>query len=214
MDKRYAIFDMDGTLVDSMGFWSRLGPDYVLRRGAGPVSESLFERVRVMTMAESTALLLREYHLPDRPEDAMAEMSAIMAEHYRLDIQLKPGVKEYLRSLREAGVSMAVASATAEPLVEACLTRLGVRVYFDALISCESVGVGKSRPDVYHAAAKRLGAASPGEAAVYEDAYDAVKTAKDAGYWVVAVYDKTAHERWPALQALADESIADWTNVY
>lgn len=209
MDKRYAIFDMDGTLVDSMSFWRRLGPDYVARRGAGPVSESLLERVRAMTMAESTALLLREYGLPDRPEDAMAEMTAVMAEHYRRDIQLKPGVKEYLQTLHDRGVSMAVASATAEPLVEACLTRLGVRAYFTALVSCESVGVGKSRPDVYHAAAKRLGAA-PAETAVYEDAWEAAKTAKDAGYYVVAVFDGTAADRWPALQALADESIAGW----
>lgn len=209
MDKRYAIFDMDGTLVDSMDCWRRLGPDYVARRGAGPVSESMLERVRSMTMAESTALLLREYALPDRPEEAMAEMTAVMAEHYRRDIQLKPGVKAYLQALREAGVSMAVASATAEPLVEACLTRLGVRALFDAIVSCESVGVGKSRPDVYHAAARRLGAA-PGETAVYEDAYEAARTAKDAGYYVVAVYDKTAGARWPALQALADESLESW----
>lgn len=209
MDKRYAIFDMDGTLVDSMDFWRRLGPDYVARRGVKCLPEGLLERVRTMTMAESTALLLREFSLPDRPEDAMAEMSAIMAEHYRRDIELKPGVREYLRSLHGAGVSMAVASATAEPLVEACLTRLGVREYFAAIVSCESVGVGKSRPDVYHAAARRLGA-TPGETAVYEDAYEAAKTAKEAGYWVVAVYDGTAADRWPDLRALADESLESW----
>lgn len=209
MDRPFAIFDLDGTLVDSMGYWRRMGPDYLARRGIERVPDALLERTLSMMLEETTAVLLRAFHLPDRPEDAMAEMTAVMAEHYRRDIMLRPGVERYLSGLRDRGVSMAVASATAEPLVEACLTRLGVRRYFDALVSCESVGVGKSRPDVYHAAARLLGA-SPGEAAVYEDNYEAALTAKKAGYYLMAVYDKHSADRWPDLRALGDEVLTDW----
>ena len=210
MDKRFAIFDMDGTLVDSMPYWRELAPEYLAGKGILSVPPEILERIRPMTMMEASSLFVRELGLAVAPEEAGAEMSAVMDGHYRRDIPLKPGVREYLDALRSAGVHMCVASATAAPLVEECLTRLGVRDYFDFLLSCESVGAGKNRPDVYHAAAKRLGAAAPGDVAVYEDAYFAIKTAKAAGYHVIAVYDEAASNRWEEVQNLADETIADW----
>ena len=103
---------------------------------------------------------------------------------------------------------MCVASATARPLMEACLDRLGVLDYFDFLLSCEEVGWGKDRPDVYHEAARRLGA-SPGEIAVFEDALGAAKTAKAAGFYVVAVRDGGT-QPWEELKNLADEAMESW----
>ena len=104
---------------------------------------------------------------------------------------------------------MCVASATAEPLMEACLSRLGVAHYFQFLLSCETVGAGKSRPDVYFTAAERLGA-RPEEIAVYEDALYAARTAKEAGFYVVGIYDDSASEHWDELKELADEWIKEW----
>ena len=101
------------------------------------------------------------------------------------------------------------ASATAEPLVEACLSRLGVADCFDFWLSCETVGVGKHRSDVYDAAAARMGT-QPGEIAVYEDALYAARTAKAAGYYLVAVYDASAASHWDELCTLADEAIVHW----
>ena len=104
---------------------------------------------------------------------------------------------------------MCVASATAEDLMEACLTRLGIARYFSFLLSCEAVGAGKNRPDVYLESAKRLGAA-PTEIAVYEDALYAAKTAKQAGFYTVAVRDDSNQSHWGTLTVLADEVILDW----
>ena len=104
---------------------------------------------------------------------------------------------------------MCVASATAEHLMESCLTRLGVRQYFEFLLSCETVGAGKGSPLVYQEAAKRLDAA-PGEIAVYEDALYAVQTAKDAGFHVVGVYDDSAAGNWQTIAKIADEIIINW----
>lgn len=206
MDKKYAIFDMDGTLIDSMIFWKNLAAEYLGSKGVKELPEDLLERIKPMTMSESAALFQQEFGLTGDPE---AEMNAMMDDHYRNDILLKSGVREYLQMLRSKGVRMCVASATAEHLMEACLTRLGVRDCFEFLLSCETVGAGKRSPLVYHESARLLGA-DPAEIAVYEDALYAVKTAKEAGYYVIGVYDESASENWKTIENLADEIILNW----
>ena len=96
--------------------------------------------------------------------------------------------------------------------MESCLTRLGVRDYFEFLLSCETVGVGKRSPLVYHESARRLNA-SPAEIAVYEDALYAVQTAKASGYYVVGVYDHSAAENWSAFAQETDELILNWEDA-
>ena len=92
------------------------------------------------------------------------------------------------------------------------LTRLGVRNCFEFLLSCEAVGAGKRSPLVYHKSAKRLNAV-PAEIAVYEDALYAVQTAKDAGFYVVGVYDSSAAKDWQTIEKIADEIIFNWEEV-
>ncbi|WP_298029948.1 HAD family phosphatase [uncultured Dysosmobacter sp.] len=212
MDKRFAIFDMDGTLVDSMVFWQRLGREYLASRGLTEGVEPVLERVKAMTMSESAALFVEELGVPGTPEAVEAEMNGIMEIHYRRDIPLKPGAAAYLDGLRRRGARLCVASATAEPLMAACLERLEVADRFEFLLSCETVGAGKSRPDVYLACARRFGA-EPGEIAVFEDAVYAARTAKDAGFYTAAVYDPAGAKSWEKLTALADEAVLDWADA-
>lgn len=209
MDKNYAIFDMDGTLIDSMVFWKNLAIEYLPIKGVAQIPEDILEQIKPMTMSESAALFQKEFGLTGDPE---AEMNAMMDAHYRNDIPLKPGVREYLQTLRSRGVRMCVASATAEPLMEACLTRLEIRDYFEFLLSCETVGAGKRSPLVYQESAKRLNAA-PAEIAVYEDALYALQTAKEAGYYVVGVYDDSTAKNWQFIEKLADEIILNWEEI-
>ena len=209
MDKKYAIFDMDGTLIDSMGFWKNLAAEYLTARGVAEIPAQILEQIKPMTMSESAALFKREFGLTG---DVEAEMNAMMEDHYRTDIPLKPGVREYLEDLHRQGVRMCVASATAEHLMESCLTRLGVRQNFEFLLSCETVGAGKRSPLVYQEADRRLGTA-PGETAVYEDALYAVQTARNAGYYVVGVYDDSASGNWQTIENIADEIIIDWEDA-
>ena len=206
MDKQFAIFDMDGTLIDSMVFWKNLASEYLTCKGVREIPAEILEQIKPMTMSESAALFQTAFGLTGDIEN---EMNAMMDDHYRKDIPLKSGVREYLQELRDRGIRMCVASATAEYLMDACLTRLGVRDYFEFLLSCETVGAGKRSPIVYHTSAQRLNV-MPQEIAVYEDALYAIQTAKKAEYYVVGIYDDSAADSWQAIEEMADEIIINW----
>ena len=96
MDKPFAIFDMDGTLVDSMAYWQRLGREFLRSKGVTGDIEELLERIKPMTMTESAALFASECGIPGTPEAIAAEMNAVMDRHYRQDIPMKAGVLAYL----------------------------------------------------------------------------------------------------------------------
>lgn len=211
MDKHYAIFDMDGTLTDSMHFWRDLGRDYLLQKGVHP-DERLLWMVQTMTLAQTARHFMDCFGLSGPEETIVAEMNRIMEGHYRTDVPLKPGVAAYLERLAARGTRMCVATATAAPLARACLERLGVAEYFAAILSCEDIGRSKEEPDLYLLAARQLGG-EPAETAVFEDALYAARTAKQAGFYTVGVYDSCGAGSWETLAALAHETITDWRNV-
>ena len=211
MDKQYCIFDMDGTLVDSMGYWQGMEREYLARRGAqpGPALEELIERLKPMTLWDAAQAFIAELGFSGTAEQIVAGMNAVMEENYRLRVPLKPDVAEYLTILRGRGAKLCTASATITPLVKMTLDRLGVGHLFDFMLSCVDVGASKDRPDVYFAAAARMGA-KPEEVAVFEDSLQALTTAKKAGFYAVAVWDDHSLSDWPALCALADETVESW----
>lgn len=211
MEQQFAIFDMDGTLVDSMGYWQELGREYLRSKGVTEGVEDVLDRMKPMTMTETGALFIETFGLPGTPESVAKEITEVMAEHYRADVPVKEGVKAYLEEQKRRGIRMCIASATAEELVDLCLRRLGLRDYFEFLLSCVTIGHGKTRPDVYLAAMERLGTARE-NVKIYEDAKYAVRTAKDAGFHVVGVYDHNSDAYWEEIRGMADEIILDWRN--
>ena len=210
MDKKYAIFDMDGTLVDSMGYWDRLMEEYLHRKGIVSVPREILDRTAIMPARETLEVFKRELGVRDTPEAMERTLWSAMEEHYRDHIRLKPGARAYLEALRDRGAAMCVVSATPMPLMELCLATVGVRDMFRFLLSCNDTGVGKDRPDIYHAAARRLGAERPADTAVFEDALGACRTAKKAGFYVVGVWDEYAAAGWEEIRSLADEIIESW----
>lgn len=209
MKHAFAIFDMDGTLVDSMGFWNRLSDEYLARHGLPPLSRELKERSIAMTMLESGRLFIDLCGLSGTPEQIAGEINGLMEGHYRTDVPLKPGAAAFLERLRAAGVKMCVASSTNPALIDICLRRLGVRDCFEFLLSCEEVGEGKNRPGVYLEAARRLGG-TPGNTVIFEDILVAARTAKRAGFPLCVIYDANSDEEQPQLKALADCYITRW----
>ena len=209
MNKKFAIFDMDGTLVDSMGFWNQLADEFLARRGFPPLSPELQEESIALTMEGTANLFIRAYGLPETPEEICAEVNGLMEKHYRADVPLKPGAADLLGRMKAAGFKMCIASSTNPALIDICLRRLGVRDYFEFLLSCEEVGEGKNRPTVYLEAARRLGG-SPESTVIFEDILVASQTAKKAGFALGVVYDANSDAEQEQLKALADCYITRW----
>lgn len=210
MEKKYCIFDMDGTLVDSMGYWERLGIEYLVEQGVDQQrAEQAFCEISSMTLLQAVEYFIDSLKLPQTPQEMIDGMQLVMEGHYRRDIQLKPGVEEYLTKLKDRGCKLCVATATAEPLAKLCLERLGIAHYFEFLLSCETLGVGKGSPDIYLLAAGKMGS-TPEETAVFEDALYAAATAKKAGFYTVGIKDGGHRCCWEELSSLADQALEYW----
>lgn len=206
---QYAIFDMDGTLIDSMPAWNRLGGDYLRSKGIEPPANWRSE-IAPMTMLECGQYASR-LGVPGTPGEIADELNEWMARQYRETIPAREGVRKYLRLCREAGIQMCVATATNRVLAEKCLRRLELWDFFAFLVSCEDIGKTKTSPDIYLLAARELGA-TPGEIVVYEDVLYPAETAKKAGFPVVGVYDPASgEENAEALRQYCDAFIADWS---
>ena len=151
-----AIFDMDGTLLDSMQVWVHVGEQYLRNRGIEP-EEGLGDVLFPMSMRDGAVYVKEKYSLPDPPDTIVTDMDAIVFAAYRDEVLPKPGVAAYLESLKKQGIPMAVATATNRPMVEAALARTGLAGYFKQIFTCTEIGAGKERPDIYLAAAKAFG---------------------------------------------------------
>lgn len=203
-----AIFDMDGTLVDSLMLWDVLHEAYEKaypdKKGT-VISEEDNRRIRVLPLTESMKILHDHYGLGADTEELIALTESVFFDFYSQRVQLKDGVREFLETLKTRGVGMCIASATPLPLVEAALDHCGIRHYFDAVFSCGEIGKGKETPDIYRIAKEHMG--NLPDTWVFEDAYVAVKTAVSAGFPTVAVYDLyNPHQE--KIRAMADHYIA------
>lgn len=186
-NKRAAIFDLDGTLVDSMGLWKGIDIEYLGKRKL-TVPDDLQRAVEGLAFTEVAIYFKERFHLSDSIEQIKAEWNAMAEEKYRYETPLKEGTAEFLQFLKDQGFLMGVASSNSEQLVRAALDSHGILPYFSTILTCGEVEKGKPEPDVYLEVAKRLGV-SPSECIVFEDIPVGIMAGKNAGMSTCAVYD-------------------------
>ena len=196
-----AIFDVDGTLLDSMSIWDTIGAEYLRSIGYIP-RENLNEIFKNMSLLQAAEYYRNEYGVTLRVEEIMSGVNAMLEQFYQYEAPLKPGAAELLARLRQNRVKLCIATATDRYLVEAALARCGVLSYFGEIFTCNGVGHGKDEPHIFEAALRFLGT-ERAETVVFDDALYAIRTAKEAGFPIAAVYD-THEKSQTEVRALSD----------
>ena len=205
---RGAIFDVDGTLLDSMGEWKAIGERYLKSLGLTP-KEDLWEAFKPLTLDQAARYYQSHYGVSLSVEEIEEGINALIEEVYFVRAQLRPGVESLLAELKRMGVRMVIATATDRYLVEAALKRCGILHYFETIITCREAG-SKRQPGIYETALSALGTEKK-DTWVFEDALHGARTAAEAGFPVLGIRDPTEEEQ-QALQAVSAVYLTDFTD--
>ena len=202
-----AIFDFDGTLVDSMFIWDTIGEDYLRSLGKEP-HEDLKETFMTLTLEEAAEYYRTHYGVTLSVKEIVDGVNTMLEGIYRTRVALKQGVADFLAQLKDNGTRMCIATVTDRYLVEETLERLGILHYFSEIFTCAEVGYGKDKPIIYRKALEHLGTPRE-ETFVFEDSLFALKTAWADEFSTVGVYDRY-EDKQEDIMTLADYYISDY----
>ena len=195
------IFDIDGVLLDSMIIWNDLGARYLRSIGAEP-EEGLMKILFSMSMEQGAQYLKDRYNLDKTIPEILTEINKISEDFYYYEVKAKPGAEELMKMFKSRGIKMVAATSSPRSHVEMALIRVGLHNYLDKIFTNSEIGVSKHEPDIYNMAAEFIGTA-PAETLVFEDSLYALKTAKEAGYVTVGVFDAYGEHDQAGLEATA-----------
>ena len=208
---RGAVFDADGTLLASMSVWHSLGELYLRSRNIEP-EEGLSARLWPLSYEQGCEYLRSHYALPESVSEIQQGISRMIEAFYRNDVQLKPGVREFLARLQREGVPMVIATSGDRELLQAALTRNGIAGYFGRIFTCTELHTDKRHPEIFRACADSLGL-PPANVAVFEDVLHAIETAKSAGFITVGVEDSESFHDKGRIMRTADYYVTDWRYI-
>ncbi|PWJ10743.1 haloacid dehalogenase superfamily, subfamily IA, variant 3 with third motif having DD or ED [Ruminococcus flavefaciens] len=197
------IFDLDGTLLDSMTVWSSIDREFLIENGISDPPPEVSDVVKKMTVDESSQYFIDRFGLHCTKEYVIKRIEDMVRQRYEEQIPLKPHAEEVLDFLDSRNVPYGIATATYKGLAEAALKRCGVYDRFRFLLTDREYPAGKNYPDIFLGGAQRLGA-QPDETLVIEDSLHCIETAKSAGFTVCGVYDSVAEADSGRIKELSD----------
>lgn len=205
------IFDLDGTLVDSMWVWSQIDIDYLKTKGYS-IPEDLRSEISHLSFSQTAVYFKERFNLDDSIDEILDDWHTMAFNHYSNNVKLKLGVKDFLNHLKDSYIKIGLATSNSVPLLEACLKNNGIYDYFDSITTTDEVSNGKNCPDVYLLAADKLGI-KPKDCLVFEDILPAIRGAKAANMKVIAVQDDECLNSKEELLKYADKYIHSFSEL-
>lgn len=204
------LFDLDGTLIDSMWMWEAIDIEYLARFGI-PFEKSYQQGIEGMSMTETAVYFKERFGIKDSVEKMKADWNDMAIHKYRHDIKLKPGVMEFLIWLNKKGIKTGIGTSNSIELCVEALSARGVKDYFQSVHTSNEVKAGKPSPDIYLLVAKELGV-EPHRCLVFEDLYQGICAGKNAGMRTCAISDDYSKDTWEKKIEAADYWINDFTD--
>lgn len=207
-----AIFDLDGTLLDSMHIWSEIGLKFLQNEGVTPPPGASEEFVKLGLVQAAEYYI--EHYAPDKTVmDIVKSINALVEDFYFKEVLLKDGVIEFLEYLKKKNVKMCIATATDKYMVEKALERNGIREYFSEIFTCTTVGAGKDTSVIYDKALEHLGT-DKSNTFVFEDALYAIETAHKADYKIVGINDISEPADPEKVKEFCSVYINEYSEIY
>lgn len=206
-----AIFDMDGTIIDSMWVWDVIDVNFLGKRNI-ELPPDLRAAIEHLSFIEAAEYFKNRFALQDSLEEIMDEWNNMAYNEYKHNVDLKPGAKDYLLKLKALGIKLGLATSNCKLLLETVLKKHGIYNLFDVITTTDEVERGKSFPDVYLLTADKL-KVSPENCVVFEDILAAVRGAKAAGMRVVAIQDDYSDYQKEHIIKEADKYILEYSEL-
>ncbi len=210
-EKKAIIFDLDGTLVDSMWMWKRIDMEFLARYGH-QCPPKLQKAIEGMSFTETAMYFKEKFCLPLTAEQIKRVWIEMSIDKYRSQVPAKRGAKEFLSYARDRGMLCGIATSNSWEMVDAVLDSLGMRPFFQAVTTACQVKAGKPSPDIYLKVAEDLHV-SPGQCLVFEDVPAGILAGKRAGMTVCAVEDEFSRHMEEEKRELADYFISDYFEI-
>ena len=207
-----AIFDMDGTVLDSLGMWNTVLPKLIALYNVTP-DATFVNDTESLGIYQTAEYIINRYKLNFTPKDVIATWNAAILEEYAKTVIPKPNVVEYLVALKAKGVKLAIATLSEHEIADIVLKNNNLYDYFDVVLTTQDVGgVSKSRPDLFLKAAKDLGC-EPCDSVVFEDSLYAMSPAVKSGFTVHAIADIYCSNTKEEVKAVAHHYLEDWAQA-